>query len=143
MSEEDPGRDTYPDADRAAVRDEPAPSARVQLDRERIVAAALDFIDANGLPGLTMRRLGAQLGVEAMALYRYVPSKEELLDAVVESLVAQVRDDEVVRAAGIRALNRAWSEPEALPSAEELDEPSAWLERVGGRREHRRFAIFR
>lgn len=86
----------YPDADRAAVDDEPPPSSRVPLSRERVVDAALEFIDANGLPGLTMRRLGEQLGVEAMALYRYIPSKEELLDAVVESLVAQVRADDVV-----------------------------------------------
>lgn len=86
----------YPDADRAAVDDEPPPSSRVPLSRERVVDAALEFIDANGLPGLTMRRLGEQLGVEAMALYRYIPSKEELLDEVVESLVAQVRADDVV-----------------------------------------------
>ena len=86
----------YPDADRAAVDDEPPPSSRVPLSRERVVEAAVEFIDANGLPGLTMRRLGEQLGVEAMALYRYVPSKEELLDAVVESLVEQVRADDVV-----------------------------------------------
>ncbi len=86
----------YPDADRAAVDEEPPPSARVPLSLERIVRAALGYIDDNGLPGLTMRRLGEQLGVEAMALYRYVPSKEDLLDAVVESLVAGVRADEVV-----------------------------------------------
>jgi len=77
-------RDEYPDADQAAVNDEPPPSQRVPLSLERVVDAALEFIDANGLPGLTMRRLGEQLGVEAMALYRYVPSKEDLLDAVVE-----------------------------------------------------------
>ncbi len=86
----------YPDADRAAVDDESPPSSRVPLSRQRIVDAAVEFIDANGLPGLTMRRLGERLHVEAMALYRYVPSKEELLDAVVESLVAQVRADDVV-----------------------------------------------
>jgi AcrR family transcriptional regulator len=39
----------------------------------RILRAAVDFIDVNGLGKLTMRRLGAHLGVEAMALYRYVP----------------------------------------------------------------------
>ena len=41
-------------------------------------------------PGLTMRRLGERLGVEAMSLYRYVPGKEDLLDAVVESLVRKM-----------------------------------------------------
>ena len=86
----------YPDADQAAVDEQPPPSQRIPLSRDRIVSAALEFIDDKGLPGLTMRRLGEQLGVEAMALYRYVPSKEDLLDAVVEALVADVRADEVV-----------------------------------------------
>ena len=58
MSDDSTTGDDYPDADRAAVEDEPAPSSRVPLSRERIVAAALEFIEANGLPGLTMRRLG-------------------------------------------------------------------------------------
>lgn len=58
-----------------------------------MVATAIDYIDTEGLPGLTMRRLGARLGVEAMALYRHVPSKEDLLDAVVDHLVAGMRDD--------------------------------------------------
>ena len=69
VSEEDPGRDTYPDADRAAVRDEPAPSARVPLDRERIVAAALDRGAVEGEDAL--RDFG-QLGV-ARDEYELVP----------------------------------------------------------------------
>ena len=62
------------------------PSERNPLDRERIVVAAIGFIDAHGLPSLSMRRLGGVLGVEAMSLYRYVPGRENLLDAVVERL---------------------------------------------------------
>ena len=46
---------------------------RRPLDQMRILRAAVEFIDVNGLGRLTMRRLGARLGVEAMALYRYVP----------------------------------------------------------------------
>ncbi|MDN5763510.1 MAG: TetR/AcrR family transcriptional regulator C-terminal domain-containing protein [Microlunatus sp.] len=57
---------------------------RRPLDQMRILRAAVDFIDENGLPKLTMRRLGGYLGVEAMALYRYVPGRERLLDGVVE-----------------------------------------------------------
>lgn len=49
--------------------------------------------------------------------------------------------DEVVRAHGIRTLNRAWSEPETLPRPEELDDPAAWVERVGAAREGRFFAL--
>jgi AcrR family transcriptional regulator len=66
------------------------------LDRERILRAAIEFIDEHGLASLTMRRLGAQLGVEAMALYRYVPGREDLLDGVVEGVVSGVfADDDV------------------------------------------------
>jgi AcrR family transcriptional regulator len=64
------------------------------LDRDRILAAAIDFIDENGLSALTMRRLGAALGVEAMALYRYVPGREDLLDGVVDRVVETLFDDD-------------------------------------------------
>jgi AcrR family transcriptional regulator len=57
------------------------------LDRDRILRGAVDYIDAHGLAALTMRRLGASLGVEAMALYRYVPGREDLLDGVVERVI--------------------------------------------------------
>jgi AcrR family transcriptional regulator len=57
------------------------------------VGAAVEFIDAHGLEALTMRRLGAYLGVEAMALYRYVPGREALLDAVVELVVDELYGD--------------------------------------------------
>ena len=84
------------DADAVAVAGSPAPSTKVPLDRERIVAAAIAFIDESGLPGLTMRRLGAMLGVEAMSLYRYVPGRENLLDAVVEAVMEEMRHDDDV-----------------------------------------------
>jgi AcrR family transcriptional regulator len=84
------------DADAEVVAGNPPPSTRVPLDRERIVAAAIGFIDEFGLPGLTMRRLGGVLGVEAMSLYRYVPGRESLLDAVVESIVDEMHSDEDV-----------------------------------------------
>ncbi|WP_426242549.1 TetR/AcrR family transcriptional regulator C-terminal domain-containing protein [Nocardioides sp. LHG3406-4] len=87
------------DVDAALVRGRPLPSKSRPLDHELIVATAIAFIDEHGLPGLTMRRLGAMLDVEAMALYRYVSGKEELLDAVVERLVAGMQvDDEVPEA---------------------------------------------
>jgi len=82
-----------PDADKEVVAGNPPPSSRVPLDRDRIVAAAIEYIDTEGLPGLTMRRLGEQLGVEAMSLYRYVPGKEDLLDAVVDCLVLSMEKD--------------------------------------------------
>ncbi len=51
------------------------------------------FIDEYGLRRLTMQRLGAYLGVEGMALYRYVPGREALLDGVVETVVDELLSD--------------------------------------------------
>ncbi len=81
------------DADAAMVLGEAAPSARVSLDRASIVEAALEHIEESGLTSLTMRRLGARLGVEAMSLYHHIPGKEDLLDAVVETLIARMHAD--------------------------------------------------
>lgn len=72
---------------------EPPREARTPLDRERVVQGALDVINANGVDGLTMRRVGQELGVEAMALYRYVSGREELLEAVVERLLGGITDN--------------------------------------------------
>jgi AcrR family transcriptional regulator len=87
------------DADAAMVLGEEPPSTRAHLDRRRIVDAALEHIEESGLPTLTMRRLGARLGVEAMSLYHHVPGKEELLDAIVDVLVGDMRADPDVLAA--------------------------------------------
>ncbi|GAA2007371.1 TetR/AcrR family transcriptional regulator C-terminal domain-containing protein [Nakamurella flavida] len=78
-----------------AVREVRVREARVRepLDRRRILTAAIQLIDEDGLRRLTMRRLGAHLGVEAMALYHHVPGREDLLDGVVESVVDELYDD--------------------------------------------------
>ncbi len=70
----------------------PAPLERTPLSRERIVAAALRLIDERGLAQLSMRRLGAELGVEAMSLYKHVANKEALLDGVRELLLAELEE---------------------------------------------------
>jgi AcrR family transcriptional regulator len=64
--------------------------ARVPLSRGRIVDAALTYVDANCLADLSMRRLGGELGVEAMSLYRYFPSKAALLDSVACRLLSDL-----------------------------------------------------
>ncbi|WP_206062943.1 TetR/AcrR family transcriptional regulator [Nocardioides piscis] len=95
--ESNPDVHTAPrDADADKVAGLRPPSARQPLSRDRVIQTAIAFIDEHGLPGLTMRRLGNELGVEAMALYRYVPGKEELLDGVVEALIESMRQDEDV-----------------------------------------------
>src|SRR5438270_9156626 len=52
------------------------------LTRERVCEAALALVDEEGLEALSMRRLGARLGVEAMSLYRHVRDKADLIDAL-------------------------------------------------------------
>ncbi|WP_347060532.1 TetR/AcrR family transcriptional regulator C-terminal domain-containing protein [Blastococcus sp. HT6-30] len=97
MTEPDPTADPDSPEGRggaaAAVPATPPGAGRSGLDRRRILGAAIEFIDDNGLTALTMRRLGAHLGVEAMALYRYVPGREQLLDGVVESVVDELYGD--------------------------------------------------
>lgn len=84
------------DPDRVAVSEGTDAAAELTrppgLDRDRILQAAIEFIDEHGLAALTMRRLGARLGVEAMALYRYVPGREDLLDGVVDRVVETLFD---------------------------------------------------
>lgn len=87
------------DADAAVIDGKPPPSARMPLSRDRIETAALAYIDEHGLDALTMRRLGATLDVEAMALYRYVPGRDDLLGAVVDRLIGEMdSDDDVIEA---------------------------------------------
>jgi AcrR family transcriptional regulator len=89
------------------------PAAR--LTRERIVLAALDVIDLEGLAAVTMRGVADALGVQAPSLYNHVRSKEELLDAVAESVMQQVDASGFERLAWREALEAwAWSYYEAL-----------------------------
>jgi len=63
---------------------------RPALTREMISQVALQFIDKHGMDALSMRRLGKELKVEAMAIYYHFKNKGELLDAVLERLVDEV-----------------------------------------------------
>lgn len=62
---------------------------RQPLSRARILQAALTLVDHDGLEALTMRRVAAQLGVEAMSLYYHVPNKEAILDGVFDLVIAR------------------------------------------------------
>lgn len=57
------------------------------ITRDAILDAAVELLDRHGLDGLTMRRVGAALGVEAMSLYHHVPNKEALLDGIHERIL--------------------------------------------------------
>ena len=63
-----------------------------RLTREGILTKAIELLDAEGIEALTMRRLGAELGVEAMSLYRHITSKDVLLDGIAGQLMAEVND---------------------------------------------------
>lgn len=60
------------------------------LTRDRIAGQALALIDDAGLEACSMRRLGARLGVEGMAIYHHFPSKGALLDAVMDLLAQEI-----------------------------------------------------
>lgn len=60
------------------------------LTREALICKALEIVDREGLSALSMRRLGAELGVDPMAAYRHLPNKEALLDGVVEAVIVEI-----------------------------------------------------
>lgn len=63
------------------------------LSRERIAAKAMALVDRDGLEGLSTRRLGEELGCEAMSIYHHFPGKAHLMDALVDLMLADGRVD--------------------------------------------------
>ncbi|MEA2129146.1 MAG: hypothetical protein QOJ85_2037 [Solirubrobacteraceae bacterium] len=63
---------------------------RPRLSRDRVLRAATGLADAGGIESLTMRRLGEELGVEAMSLYRHVANKVDLLDGMIDGVFAEI-----------------------------------------------------
>jgi AcrR family transcriptional regulator len=57
------------------------------LSRERIVATAVELLDARGVDGLTMRRLAERLGAGVMSLYWHIDNKEDVLDLAIDSVL--------------------------------------------------------
>jgi AcrR family transcriptional regulator len=98
-------------------------SRHAGLTAEKIRQEALRLIDTEGLEEFSTRKLGAALGCEAMAIYWYYPSKEALLDAVVDELVARIGmgvSEEADWIAALRALAHAYRKlahkhPNAFP----------------------------
>jgi len=67
-----------------------AGTGRGRLSPERVLRAAVALADSGGLESLTMRRLGQDLGVEAMSLYKHVANKDALLDGMVDLVFAEI-----------------------------------------------------
>lgn len=68
----------------------PTPTKREALSRERILRAALSIVDREGLEAISMRRVGEELGVEAMSLYNHVANKAAMLDGIFEIVLAEL-----------------------------------------------------
>lgn len=70
----------------------PAAKGRSQfkLSRERVLGKALEIADREGIHAVTMRRLGQELGVEAMSLYYHFANKDRLLDGMIDLVFAEI-----------------------------------------------------
>jgi AcrR family transcriptional regulator len=64
--------------------------ARIPLTRDRVLQAALRLADTGGIEALSMRKLGQELGVEAMAIYHHFANKDEVLDGIIDLVFAEI-----------------------------------------------------
>lgn len=84
---------------------------RLPLNRARIFDTAIDLADREGADALSMRRLGAELDVQAMSLYNHVANKADLLDGVAGRLLARMKipaTDEATWEEGVREVCRSY-----------------------------------
>jgi AcrR family transcriptional regulator len=63
---------------------------RAALSRDRILLAAISIADRDGIESLSMRKLGQELGVEAMSLYNHVRNKVDMLDGMVDDVFSEI-----------------------------------------------------
>ncbi|RCV52808.1 TetR/AcrR family transcriptional regulator [Marinitenerispora sediminis] len=71
------------------TREQPSRGPKPRLTVERIVAAAIELADGEGLAALSMRRVARRLGVGTMSLYTYVPGKSELIDLMLDAVAGE------------------------------------------------------
>ncbi len=120
------------------VTEAPA-KARERLTRERIVRAALDVMDRDGLEAVTMRRVARDVGVEAMSLYNHVRDKDDLLDGIRTLVFSEFAFPELDPSdpfANGRSVARAWrnllqAHPNMLELLAEEHEPPTSTEAFG------------
>jgi len=73
-----------------ATQTDPSARPRAPLNRVRVLRAALALADRDGIELLSMRRLGQDLGVEAMSLYNHVANKDDILDGIVDLVFSEI-----------------------------------------------------
>jgi AcrR family transcriptional regulator len=69
---------------------EPRAKGRSPLTRDRVLRAAVTLADESGIASLSMRKLGQQLGVEAMSLYKHVSNKDDMLAGIVDIVAGEI-----------------------------------------------------
>jgi AcrR family transcriptional regulator len=69
---------------------DPGAGRRGRLNRDRVLRAAVALADASGIESLTMRKLGVELGVEAMSLYNHVANKNDLVDGMIDIVFGEI-----------------------------------------------------
>jgi len=78
--------------DSVSTKDE-SEARRAPLSRARVLGSAVGLADREGIDAVSMRRLGQELGIEAMSLYTHIRGKEDLLDGMVDMVVAEIPVD--------------------------------------------------
>lgn len=78
--------------DRAHPRSQTQPHPAPHRIATATATAAVAIADAEGLDALSMNKIAAEFGVSAMALYRYVPGKTELVELMVEAVLTEAPD---------------------------------------------------
>ena len=73
-----------------AAEPQSSPQPRIPLTRDRVLRAAIQIADEEGLDALTMRRLGQELGVQAMSLYNHVANKDDLYQGIVDLAMSEI-----------------------------------------------------
>lgn len=75
---------------RPEVSERSGPGRRPGFSRAAITQVAIDIADNDGLDAVTMRKIGAELGTGAMSLYRYVSSRDDLIDLMIDAVVGEI-----------------------------------------------------
>jgi len=101
----------------------------IPLDRKRIAQVALGMIDQYGIDQLSMRKLGSELGVEAMALYHYFRNKAELLDGILDIVLDGVVDSLTPDGTPLQRVRRTFDALRLVA----IEHPHAYLSMVSRR----------